>query len=204
MLAPSTPKLQATSGPTPANDCWNCWPWSSFHLKQAREIWDGATNQNRVVVAVIDDGFDLTHPALRDNLWQMPGRPGIHGWDFVDGDGDPSPATQVPVSSHGTMVAGIIGGPPDLTRSFAGVAPNAELMLLRWRSSRPHEAHANPINMAAALRFAIEHGARIVNLSAGIDTTGKPREPLVELKKAFKLAETRDVLVVVAAPNGGT
>jgi len=201
MLAPSTPTLQATSGPTPANDCWSCWPWSSLQLKRAREVWDGAAGQNRVVVAVIDDGFDLTHPALRDNLWQMPGPPNVHGWDFVDHDADPSPAVEVPVSSHGTMVAGIIGGRPDLARWFAGVAPNVELMLLRWRSNHPPEAHANPVHMAAALRFAIEHGARIVNLSAGIDTTRKPCQALAELESAFKLAEIRDVLVVAAAPN---
>lgn len=152
-------------------------------------------------MAVIDDGFDLTHPALRDNLWQMPGRPDAHGWDFIGRDDDPSPAAETPVSSHGTMVAGIIGGRPDLAGSFAGVAPNVELMLVRWRSNHPREAHSNPAHMAAALRFAITHGARIVNLSAGIDTTGKSTVALAELESAFKLAETRNVLVVIAAPN---
>lgn len=152
-------------------------------------------------MAVIDDGFDLNHPALRDSLWQMPGKPDVHGWDFIGRDCDPSPAMEVPVSSHGTMVAGIIGGRPDFAGSFAGVAPNVELMLLRWRSNHPPGAHANPVHMAAALRFAITHGARIVNLSAGIDTTWKSTRALAELQSAFKLAEIRNVLVVVAAPN---
>jgi membrane-anchored mycosin MYCP len=153
------------------------------------------------VVAVIDDGFDLNHPALRDNLWHMPGRPDVHGRDFIGRGDDPSPVVEVPVSSHGTMVAGIIGGRPDRAGSFAGVAPNVALMPLRWRSSHPPEAHANPVHMAAALRFAITHGARIVNLSAGIDTTRKSARALAELLSAFKLAETRNVLIVVAAPN---
>ena len=201
MLVTPSPTSRPTHGLVTGNDCWSCWPWSSFHLKRAREIWDGAPNRNSAVVAVIDDGFDLNHPALRDNLWWMPGRPDVHGWDFVNRDSDPSPAAEVPVSSHGTMVAGIIAGRPDFARSFAGVAPNAKLMLLRWRSNHPPEAHANPATMAAALRFAVLNGARIVNLSAGIDATRKPREGLFELQEAFKLAETRDVLVVVAAPN---
>ncbi len=152
-------------------------------------------------MAVIDDGFDLDHPALRTSLWRMPGRPEVHGWDFVDGDADPSPAAETPVSSHGTMVAGIIGGRPDIAGSFAGVAPNIELMLLRWRANNPPGAHANPANMAAALRFAVTHGARIVNLSAGIDTSRKSASALGELESAFRLAENQGVLVVVAAPN---
>ncbi len=152
-------------------------------------------------MAVIDDGFDLSHPALRDILWQRPGRPGVHGWNFVADNSDLAPATEVPVSSHGTMVAGIIGGCPDPVCSFAGVAPNVKLMLLRWRSNRPPEAHADPAKLAAALRFAVENGARIVNLSASIDSTRKSPEALTVLRRAFELAEKREVLIVVAAPN---
>jgi len=198
---PSPQTHQPPSGPSLGGGCFGRWPWNSFQLKQAREIWEGSPHRSSVVVAVIDDGFDLNHPALRNNLWQMPGQPEVHGGDFVDGDNDPSPAVEAQASSHGTMVAGIIGGRPDLAGRFAGVAPNAELMLLRWRSNQPHEAHANPLLMAAALRFAIRHGARIVNLSAGIDTTNKPPQALAVLGRAFKLAETRGVLIVVAAPN---
>lgn len=201
MPPPVSPTLCPAPRPLPAGNRWKRWPWSCFHLQQARQLWDEAPIRNQLVVAVIDDGFDLNHPALRNNLWQMPGWPDIHGWDFVDGDADPSPRAETPVSSHGTLVAGIIGGCPDLAGSFAGVAPNVELMLLRWRSNHPPDAHANPANLAAALRFAVTHGARIVNLSAGIDTTGKSAMALAELQSAFKLAEARDVLVVVAAPN---
>jgi len=188
-------------GLPPGHAWWSRWPFDSFGLRRARELWDTAPVRSHVIVAVIDDGFDLKHPALRDCLWQMPGQPHVHGWDFVDADADPSPADETPVSSHGTMVAGIIGGRPDSAGSFAGVAPNVEVVLLRWRSNQPPQAHTNPANMAAALRFAIVHGARIVNLSAGIDTTGKAAGALAELENAFKLAEAGNVLVVIAAPN---
>jgi subtilisin family serine protease len=187
---------------------WGCgfglfdaWPWGSFHLRGARELWEVTPGRSRVVVAVIDDGFDVSHPALRPVLWRMPGQPAVHGWNFVEGNDDVSPAAEVPVSSHGTMVSGIIGGWPERAESFAGVAPNAVLMLLRWRSNQPAWAHANPACMAAALRFAVEHGAQVVNISASIDMRRKSAAGMAELRDAFVLAEKRGVLVVVAAPN---
>jgi subtilisin family serine protease len=136
-----------------------------------------------VVVAVIDDGFNLSHPALKGRFWSNPGEvengvddPGdansladdLHGWNFVGNDGD---TTGGP---HGTAVAGIVAGNDDGSESGitlrTGVAPGASLMLLRVGSGLDLPTQQR---VWAALGYALEEGAQIVNMSLqwGAETT---------------------------------
>lgn len=119
---------------TPADADWG---WVRIGTETA---WETATAKGEgVVVAVVDSGVDLTHPALVGALWTNVGEiPGnsidddengyvddVHGYDFVDGDGEPNDGY-----GHGTHVAGIIVAADDGADSL-GVAPNAELMAVR-------------------------------------------------------------------------
>jgi serine protease len=73
-----------------------------------------------VVVGIIDEGFQYTHPDLAANSWTNPYDPSdgidndgngyvddIHGWDFFYNDNSTYDGT---VDDHGTHVAGTIGG----------------------------------------------------------------------------------------------
>src|SRR5438477_7505050 len=93
-------------------------------------------------LAVIDTGIDLRHPDLVGGLWTNPREiPGngvdddrngyvddVHGYDFVNHDGDPSDD-----NSHGTEVAGVIGARTGNDVGIAGVAgrPQIRLMALK-------------------------------------------------------------------------
>src|SRR5690348_11608589 len=70
-------------------------------------------------VAVVDTGVDFTHEDLTGQI-------ATGGWDFVDGDGDPSDE-----HGHGTHVAGIIAAAGDKGLGISGVAPGAKVMPLR-------------------------------------------------------------------------
>ncbi|MDP9140791.1 MAG: S8 family serine peptidase, partial [Pseudomonadota bacterium] len=111
-----------------------------------------------VVIAVIDDAFDLTHPDLIDNF--VPGR------DLVNDDDDPSyDNTKL---DHGTLVAGSLGATGDNTIGIAGIVWNASMMPLRiGELNDDGEAELSSAAIIDAYDYARENGAQIINASYG-------------------------------------
>jgi subtilisin family serine protease len=131
------------------------------------------------VVAVLDTGVDLTHPALAGRL--------LPGWDFVDDDGDPNEepgGSDESSYGHGTAVAGVV----------ALVAPQARILPYRVLDT---DGHGTVFVVAAAIQDAIVAGANVINLSLG--TAQKTESKL--LKDTIKAARQRGVLIVAAAGN---
>ncbi len=115
----------------------------NLSLIRAAEMWDittgGLTAEgDTIVVAIIDNGFDIAHQDLQQQLWtnepEALGLPGVdddangyiddlHGWDFNE-DG---PNYQV--MSHGTSVAGIVGAQGNNKTDVAGINWSIQLML---------------------------------------------------------------------------
>ena len=102
----------------------------------APQAWDITTGSKNIVVAVIDEGIDLTHEDLQANIWtnpnpgSIPGITGdIHGYDFRSNTG-----TIVP-ELHATHVAGTIGAVGNNNLGVVGVNWNASLMSLRFISA---------------------------------------------------------------------
>jgi subtilisin family serine protease len=151
---------------------------------------DGAHTVSRgegVTVAVLDTGIDPSHPAFAGRL--------VGGWDFLDHDADPTDVAngidddgdgQIDESfGHGTHVAGIV----------AVAAPDARIMALRVLDS---DGRGDILSVAAGLRWAINHGARIVNLSLGMLHASEIIQHLLEE------AEGRGILCVASAGNWGS
>ncbi|MFK8007398.1 MAG: S8 family serine peptidase [Saprospiraceae bacterium] len=91
----------------------------------ATKAWDITKGSRKVVVAVIDDGFDIEHRDLKAD-----GKKIVYPRDFVDGDLDPSP-TKAHDDYHGTPCAGVaIGEENDY--GIVGVAPNCAFMPIRF------------------------------------------------------------------------
>lgn len=128
-----------------------------------------------------------------DDLW---------GYDFTDapgqgGVGDALERDAFPddESGHGTHVAGIIAADGDLT----GVAPFVQLMVVRAAFNRSLAAAAlETDDAAAAIAYAVDNGADVLNLSFG-DT-----EDSRLIRDAIDYAISRDVIVVAAAGNAGS
>jgi subtilisin family serine protease len=121
---------------------------ADIHAPRAWALSRGAG----VTVAVVDTGADLGHEDLA-------GQFAAGGHDWVDGDNDPSDA-----NGHGTHVSGTIAAVPDNGLGITGVAPAAKILPLRALDAT---GSGSMSNVAAAMEYAGDHGARIVNASLG-------------------------------------
>ncbi len=100
-----------------------------------------------------------------------------------------------PDASHGTHVAGIIGAVRGNGEGIDGIGPNVQLMTLR---AVPNGDERDK-DIANAIRYAVDHGAHIINMSFG--KSHSPRKSLVDA--AVRYADEAGVLMVHAAGNDG-
>ncbi|HTD42521.1 MAG TPA: S8 family serine peptidase, partial [Mucilaginibacter sp.] len=126
-----------------------------------------------------------------------------HEADTAKGNFDISPDKLGPVHSiniggayHGTHVAGIIGAVRGNSIGMDGVADNVRILMLKENGTlREMRDDA----LARAIRFAVDHGAKVINLSFGKPYTWDKKA----VDDAVKYAMKKDVLLVHAAGNDG-
>jgi Subtilase family len=143
--------------------------------------WDVTTGSDDVVVAVLDSGVDPHHPDLAGRL--------VAGTDIVGHDDDTGDDL-----GHGTRMAGIVAATTNNRLGIAGVAWAGKIMPVKVAG--PSGAAADR-DVAAGIRWATDHGAKVINLSLGA-----PGGDVV-LQQAVDYATTHDVVVVAAAGNTG-
>jgi subtilisin family serine protease len=134
-----------------------------------------------VTVAVLDSGVDAAHPDLAGQV--------LPGADFVDGSTD----GRRDFVGHGTTVAGLIAGRNNDTDGVAGIAPDAKILPVRVLDKENKYDDATVV--ATGLRWAVDHGARVVNISLG----GGARSDA--LADALTYASVHDVVVVACTGN---
>ncbi|MEU4819232.1 type VII secretion-associated serine protease mycosin [Micromonospora aurantiaca] len=156
--------------------------WQLEELR-AKTAWRTSTGRG-VVVAVIDSGVDGTHPDLAGQV--------LPGLDLVTPDGSDGPD---PVG-HGTTVAGLIAGRADDDRGVLGLAPDAKILPVRVLDAE--NRYDDALIIAKAVRWAVDNGAQVVNLSLG----GSSDNPA--LAAALDYAFARDVVVVACTGNLAT
>ena len=169
---------------------------------EALRITGGSSD---VVVAVIDDGVDFSHPDLADRAWVNPGESGalatngidddgngfiddVNGWDFCNDDASVHDAGE---DGHGTHVAGTIAA--SLNGSgIVGVAPGVKVMAVKFIDDG---ALCGRDDMAiAAIDYAASFGIPIINASWGAPSRSVPLE--------LAIADS-GALFVAAAGNQG-
>ncbi|MEU4470747.1 type VII secretion-associated serine protease mycosin [Micromonospora sp. NPDC023888] len=150
---------------------------------QAETAWRSSTGRG-VTVAVVDSGVDGSHPDLVGQV--------LPGQDLVGSGGGAGPD---PVG-HGTTVAGLIAGRKDDKRGVVGLAPDARILPVRVLDE--DNRYDDALIVAQGVRWAVDHGARVINLSLG----GSGDSPA--LAAALDYAFVRDVVVVACTGNLAT
>lgn len=161
-----------------------------WNLKQinAPKAWDNSHGRG-VIVAVLDTGIAYEN---FDGFRQVPDLAGskfAQGYDFVNKDRHANDD-----HGHGTHVAGTIAQATDNGQGVAGVAFEATLMPVKVLD---HFGSGTSASIADAIRWAADHGARVINMSLG----GGGRSAV--MAHAVEYARKKGSVVVCAAGNGG-
>jgi Subtilase family/Bacterial pre-peptidase C-terminal domain/FG-GAP-like repeat len=178
-------------------------------MVNAPEVWTRGFTGQGITVAVIDSGVDINHQDLRDNIWQnyaeIAGNgidddgngyiDDVNGWNFGVGqyNGNVLPGTNSFTQSHGTHVAGTIAAMNN-NYGVTGVAYNSRIMALRLGDTNNQGSFTNAGSLAEAIRYAVNNGARVINMSLGWSDSP-------ELRDALAYAASRNVITVSAAGN---
>ncbi|GIJ08266.1 type VII secretion-associated serine protease mycosin [Micromonospora andamanensis] len=173
------------SPPAPARPV-SASPWPQ--QRYAPERLTGLATGAGVTVAVVDSGVDRRHPQLAGRV--------LAGTDLLDAGGD----GRLDCVGHGTGVASIIAAAPRDGTSFRGLAPQARILPVRVSEQQIVDGRgtgrtAAPEDLGRAVRWAVDRGVAVVNLSVVLYTD----HPTVRAAVAY--AVSRDVVVVAAAGN---
>lgn len=180
-------------------------------IEEARELLfaqDDIENEE-IIIAVIDDGVYQNHPELEDRLWknedEIPGNnkdddengyiDDFLGYNFVDNNEGVDQT-----GGHGTGISGFIGAIRNNNIGIAGIADNIKIMpLVACGKEGTKKSGCKDIDIIDAIYYAVDNGARVINLSLG----GQDTDSYVDdFNDSIKYAYDNNVVIIVAAGNG--
>jgi subtilisin family serine protease len=171
--------------------------------------WSQTSTTPPVIIAVIDTGIDYNHPDLKNQIWtndaEIPNDnldndhnnyiDDYQGWNFSSDTND-----NFDQDGHGTNISGIIAAQTNNQIGIASVGYNCQIMPLKASHINPNTNTEifNTTDIAEAIFYAIDHQAKIINMSfggylnAGTDTL---------LHEAIKIAYNQGLIMVASAGN---
>lgn len=125
-----------------------------FNAINIQKIWDKTTGNNTIIVAVIDNGFDLSHPELAGKTKLA--------YNSIYKNSDVKPSNQ----NHGTHVASTIASNGNNNQGIVGICPNCLIMPIKVEDDNGLMSNSYIID---AILFAIKNNADVINLSLGMN-----------------------------------
>ncbi|MFC6597678.1 type VII secretion-associated serine protease mycosin [Kitasatospora paranensis] len=160
----------------------NQWALKNYHA--VTDVWPVSQGAD-VIVAVIDSGVTADHQDLVGSV--------LSGADF---SGDKTDG-HVDSDGHGTAMAGIIAahghGNGD-QEGISGLAPKAKILPIKVGLARMAEGGGSAAGVPDAIRYAVDHGAKVINMSFGADASAESRA-------AVNYAVSKDVVLVAGSGN---
>lgn len=171
------------------------WNLQKLDMERAWDINRGG--QDSIVVAVIDSGVAYLTKGSFQQAPDLAGTRFVPGYDFLWQDAEP-----VDLEGHGTHVTGTIAQTTGNGEGVAGMAFGVSIMPIKAVSGELDILLGAPVIgtsavVADAIRFAVDNGADVINLSLGGDTASTAE------REAIQYAVDQGVFVVVAAGNEG-
>lgn len=149
--------------------------------------WDAGQGSKSVVVGIVDQGVDYTHPDLSANFGSD------KGYDFVDEDDDPFP-DDLYYETHGTHVSGTVAGVLNNGVGVSGMA-NVTLLSARCLDETGSGTYEDIID---GIRWCAQQGVRVISMSLGGSSGSSTLEEAVNYA-----SDTMGVLLVAASGNDG-
>ncbi|MCO5966919.1 S8 family serine peptidase [Actinoallomurus soli] len=177
VLIISTPTYAETSPRTEE------WWFGTWDIQQ--KVWPITTGKG-VTVAVIDGGVNAKVPDLRGAV--------IPGADIDAGKGDGRIDFDTRENGHGTSMAALIAGQGSGT-GMVGVAPGVKIMPIR--------AQGGTEEIEAGIRYAADHGAKVINISMGDPIPSWAGGCGLSTERTIAYALHHDVVIVASAGNDG-
>ncbi len=132
--------------------------WALYKVN-AQTAWDITTGSSSVIVAVVDNAIDTSHPDLVNNV--------VAGRDVADGDNNTIPSNVA--MNHGTHVAGIVGAQTNNGTGIASIGYNVRVMPIK--TARNTDGTGSISFGYEGIAWAAQNGARVINCSWGGSTS---------------------------------
>ncbi|CAC5345151.1 MULTISPECIES: S8 family peptidase [Planktothrix] len=151
-----------------------------------KKLWSETRGDPKICVAVLDGIVDQNHPCfIGADLTRLP--------SLVSGEANANGS----MSTHGTHVASIIFGQHD--SPVTGIAPQCRGLIIPVFADE--SLRLSQLDLSRAIEQAVNHGANIINVSAGQLTDAGEAEKWLE--KAIELCQENNVLLIAATGNDG-
>ena len=156
--------------------------WALWKIN-AQQAWDITQGSPSIVVAVVDNAIQTTHPDLIGNC--------LTGYDIADNDSDPNPPNTN--FSHGTHVSGIVSAKTNNGTGIASIGYNTKILPVKATNN---SASYNSITHGyQGIAWAANNGARVINCSWGGPSYSATNET------AITTIVNRGIIVVASAGN---
>ena len=146
------------------------------------QAWAKGYTGQGVVIANIDTGIDLNNTALLNNIHLS-----NQSWNFIANNSNVQDD-----NGHGTATSSLLAAGPQTSGRVVGGAYGAELMVLKALDSH---GNATAAHVSQAIRYAVDHGADVINLSLQKSSSD------AAIFEAVEYANAHDVVVVVSSGN---